>query len=243
MKRLLILSMFLSLWGMGANAQDDKCDVNGDGVVNINDVIYVVDHILGKEHPITPTEEAGEAIDLGLPSGTKWANYNVGATKPEEYGGYYAWGETEEKEVYSEDTYIYYKISDDEYVNIGSDISGTKYDVDHVKWGGNWVMPTLDDIKELLDNCTSEWTTLNGVNGMKFTSKINGNSIFLPAAGYRWNDEFDYVGTDGFYWSSTRTPDGSYSAYNLYFFSGLALWYYSGTYRGYGQSVRPVVRN
>ena len=71
MKRLLILSMFLSLWGMGANAQDDKCDVNGDGVVNINDVIYVVDHILGKEHPSTPTEEAGEAIDLGLPSGTK----------------------------------------------------------------------------------------------------------------------------------------------------------------------------
>ena len=241
MKRMLLFFATLWLGIMGASAQSYHYDVNNDGEVNINDVVALVNKILGKTNPGEVV--VGEAVDLGLPSGTKWANCNVGATKPEEYGGYYAWGETEEKEVYSEDTYIYYKISDDEYVNIGSDISGTKYDVAHVKWGGNWVMPTLDDIKELLDNCTSEWTTLNGVNGMKFTSKINGNSIFLPAAGYRWNDGFDYVGTDGFYWSSTRTPDGSYSAYNLYFFSGLALWYYSGTYRGYGQSVRPVIRN
>lgn len=239
MKRVLLFFATLWLGIMGASAQGYHYDVNNDGEVNINDVVALVNKILGKTNPGEVV--VGEAVDLGLPSGTKWANCNVGATKPEEYGGHYAWGETEEKEVYSQDTYMYYK--NDEYVNIGSDISGTEYDVAHVKWGGNWVMPTLDDIKEFLDNCTSEWTTLNGVNGMKFTSKINGNSIFLPAAGYRWNEEFDYVGTDGFYWSSTRTPDGSYSAYNLYFFSGLALWYNNGTYRGYGQSVRPVARN
>ena len=179
-------------------------------------------------------------MDLGLPSGTKWATCNVGASKPEEYGGYYAWGETEEKEVYSQDAYMYYK--NGEYVNLGSDISGTKYDVAHVKWGGNWCMPTKDDIKELLDNCTSEWTTLNGVNGRKFTSNINGNSIFLPAAGYRWLGDLGYAGENGYYWSSTQNPDYSDGAYYLYFYSGNARWrYYLDRFSG--QSVRPVVRN
>ena len=189
--------------------------------------------------PVIKTIPAS-AIDLGLPSGTKWASCNVGATKPEEYGGYYSWGETEEKEVYDESTYKYYQ--NGEYVNLGSDISGTKYDVAHVKWGGNWCMPTLDDIDELLDNCTDEWTTLNGVYGRKFTSNINGNSIFLPAAGFRWGGDLLYAGEDGDYWSSTQNPDGSSGAYGLYFNSGYALWYGNFS-RYYGQSVRPVVRN
>ena len=239
MKRLLIISMILCLWGMGANAQTDNCDVNGDGVVNINDVIYVVDHVLGKGHASTQTGEAGEAIDLGLPSGTKWASCNVGATKPEEYGGYYAWGETEEKEVYDESTYKYYQ--NGSYVNIGSDISGTDYDVAHVKWGGKWCMPTLDDIKELFDNCDSEWTTLNGVNGRKFTSKINGNSIFLPAAGDRWPGGLYGAGEIGCYWSSTQYPGYSNYAYDLGFDSGYADW--GSTDRYYGFAVRPVIRN
>ena len=242
MKRLLILSMFLSLWGMGANAQADRCDVNGDGVVNINDVIYVVDHILGKEHPSTPTEEAGEAIDLGLPSGTKWANYNVGATKPEEYGGYYAWGETEEKSYYDWNTYIHCDGTEDTCHDLGSDISGTDYDVAHVKWGGKWCMPTLDDIKELLDNCTSVWTTLKGVNGRKFTSMVNGKSIFLPAAGYRSDGSLHYAGSYGYYWSSSQDSGNSDYAHNLTFDSGYAFWYdYQRRYLG--QSVRPVIRN
>ena len=164
----------------------------------------------------------------------------MGATQPEEYGGYYAWGETEEKDVYSEDTYKYYQ--NGSYVNIGSDISGTEYDVAHVKWGGNWCMPTLDDIFELLDNCTNEWTTLNGVNGRKFTSKINGNSIFLPAVGFRWYGDLYDDGDYGFYWSSTQNPDYSYNAYYFGIFSVRAFWdYYYNRY--FGQSVRPVVRN
>ena len=231
MKKFGLFFTFLLLGTSGVFAQSSKYDVNDDGDVNITDVIELVNFILGKQH---------EAVDLGLPSGTKWASCNVGATKPEEYGGYYAWGETEEKEVYSQDAYMYYK--NGEYVNLGSDISGTEYDVVHVKWGGNWCMPTKDDIKELLDNCTSEWTTLNGVNGRKFTSNINGNSIFLPAAGYRWLGDLGYAGENGYYWSSTQNPDYSDGAYYLYFYSGNARWrYYLDRFSG--QSVRPVVRN
>lgn len=181
-----------------------------------------------------------DPIDLGLPSGTKWASYNVGATKPEEYGGYYAWGETEEKEIYNESTYKYYK--NGSYVSLGDDISGMEYDVAHVKWGDNWVMPTLNDMYELFNNCTKQWTTLNGVRGQKFTSKKNGNSIFLPAAGDRWGGDLYGAGENGDYWSSTQSPDYSHDADGLYFYSGGTYWYYDG-YRYYGRSVRPVVRN
>jgi hypothetical protein len=162
MKKVALFFTLLLLGTSGAFAQSNKYDLNDDGVVDVTDVIQLVNYILGKEN------ETHVAVDLGLPSGTKWASCNVGATKPEEYGGYYAWGETEEKEFYDKSTYKFYQ--DDAYVNIGSDISGTEYDVAHVKWGGNWCMPTYDDIQELRDNCTSEWTTLNGVNGRKFTA-------------------------------------------------------------------------
>ena len=236
MKKFALFFAFLLLGTSGAFAQSSKYDVNDDGDVNITDVIELVNIILGKQH---------EAVDLGLPSGTKWATCNVGASKPEEYGGYYAWGETEEKEVYDESTYKYYQNAtydqNGKYVNLGSDISGTEYDVAHVKWGGNWCMPTVDDIKELLDNCTSEWTTLNGVNGKKFISKNNGNSIFLPAAGDRSGGGLYVAGETGFYWSSTQCPDNSYYAFYLSFGSGNAG--RNGYYRYFGQSVRPVVRN
>ena len=188
---------------------------------------------------INPDVSPGEAIDLGLPSGTKWASCNVGASKPEDYGGYYAWGETEEKDYYDESTYKYYQ--NGSYVNLGSDISGTEYDVAHVKWGGKWCMPTTAEQRELLDNCTTEWTSLNGVKGRKFTSKINGNSIFLPAAGRRRYGGLSLAGKDGHYWSSTQLPDYSLNAYYLDFNSGSAYWY-DGR-RFYGRSVRPVVRN
>ena len=107
----------------------------------------------------------------------------MGASSPEEYGGYYAWGETEEKSVYNEVTYRFahgvdtdgdgWYEEDFSYDYIGSDISGTQYDVAHVKWGGSWRMPTLSECEELLYNCNTEWTTLNGVKGRKFISRIN----------------------------------------------------------------------
>ena len=214
--------------------------------MNVSDVTLLITYILGQDNGNgngsgSGSITTGEAIDLGLPSKTKWASCNVGATKPEEYGGYYAWGETEKKETYTWENYLYCDGSYSTCNDLGSDISGTEYDVAHVKWGGDWVMPTLDDIKELLDNCTSEWTKLNGVNGMKFTSKKNGNSIFLPAAGSRWNGGL-YAGKRGCYWSSTQYPAHLYSAYSMDFDSGSANWSYND-YRSGGQSVRPVVRN
>lgn len=178
-----------------------------------------------------------EYVDLGLPSGLKWATCNVGASKPEDYGGYYAWGETEEKNDYSRDTYKYYDSSIG-YVDIGSNISGTQYDVAHVKWGSSWRMPTLDEIKELVDNCTWEWTTYNGVEGRLVTGP-NGNSIFLPAAGYRYVTDFYDRGSYGRYWSAASIEGGSDYACVLDFFSGYSNWY--GWYdRRNGFTVRPV---
>ena len=165
----------------------------------------------------------------------------MGADKPEAYGGYYAWGETSEKDYYDWSTYIHCDGSYDTCRNLGSDIACTQYDVAHVKWGGNWQMPSYDQNKELIENCNHEWTTMNGVNGRKFTSKKNGGTIFLPAAGYRWRDFLGSAGSYGYYWSSTQHPSSSDNAYSLYFYSGGADWGYSN--RDIGRSVRPVSSN
>lgn len=172
-------------------------------------------------YPACPDENHPHLIDLGLPSGTKWACCNVGSDKPEAFGGRYAWGATEEN---------------GSYATADSDISGSQYDVAHVKWGSNWRMPTKDNIMELLNNCTSERATPNNVEGRKFTSKINGSSIFLPAAGSRWSGELYDVGTRGEYWSST--PNAKNGAYFLSFHSSGAYW--GGSSLENGLSVRPV---
>ena len=226
-----------------------KGDVNNDGVVNVGDVTSLVDIILygdEEEEPDAPAVVTGEAIDLGL--SVKWASCNVGATAPEEYGGYYAWGETEEKSYYDWSTY--------KYCN-GSYYSMTKYctdiyygtvdnkttlepgdDVAHVKWGGSWRMPTLDELTELFNECTWEWTSLNGVNGYCVTGP-NGNSIFLPAASCRDGSEVSHKGYHGGYWSSSL---GSYESYHACYLDFLSI---SGCYWGIygrhqGRSVRPV---
>ena len=189
-----------------------------------------------------------EYVDLGLPSGIKWATCNVGANSPEEYGGYYAWGETEEKSNYEWSTY--------KWCN-GSENSMTKYctnsdngtvdnktvldpedDVAHVKWGGSWRMPTSAELEELYNNCTWTWTAQNGVNGYRVTGP-NGNSIFLPAAGYRdGTDAGGLRGGNGFYWSSSLDSDFSRDTYYLFFYDS----YNGGNFnrRYYGLSVRPV---
>src|SRR5574344_2517870 len=159
---------------------------------------------------ITP----GEAIDLGL--SVKWASCNVGATTPEGCGGYYAWGETEEKSDYSWSAYKYYNGFSGAYKNIGSNISGTQYDVAHVKWGGSWRMPTHEEFQELCNKCTSTWTTYNGVSGYKFVG-TNGNSIFLPAAGSRWGTDVYRQGSNGCYWTGTICSYKSDIAWRLNF--------------------------
>lgn len=163
-----------------------------------------------------PDNNHPHAIDLGLPSGTKWACCNVGASSPEQPGGYYAWGETKEKSVYYEDTYQYYTSEKDEvlwdtyyyyYINIGSGIAGTSYDVAHVHMGRSWRMPSVEQQKELINNCTRIWTKRYDVYGMVVKGK-NGGEIFFPAAGYRWDSYLYPVGFfGGFYWSSSLYPD------------------------------------
>ena len=187
-------------------------------------------------------------VDLGL--SVKWATCNVGADSPEDYGDYFAWGETTPKTTYNWSTYKYCK---------GSSTTMTKYctysdcgtvdnkttlelsdDAAYVNWGGNWRMPTIEEQKELLNtsNCTWTWTTQNGVNGYKVTSKKNGNSIFLPAAGYRYDGNLYHAGSDGYYWSSSLYTSGSYSAYFVVFYSSSVDWFCFN--RRYGASVRAV---
>jgi hypothetical protein len=178
-----------------------------------------------------------EAVDLGL--SVKWATCNVGATKPEGYGGYYAWGETEEKSDYSKSTYKYYNSSTSSYVDIGSSISGTEYDVARAKWGGRWRMPTVAEQQELNDKCTWAEFTYNGVAGEKVTGP-NGNSIFLPASGDRYGTDVSGAGANGDYWSGTLVEDGSVSAYDMDFYSNGRHYWNVLWDRYYGLSVRPV---
>ena len=148
-----------------------------------------------------------------MPSGTKWACCNVGASKPEDYGGYYSWGETETKSIYRSGTYSYGNDNDlESYQNLGNNIAGSKYDVAFMKWGGSWRMPSLDQIDELLDNCSHEWLRIDGVNGYLVTGQ-NGHSIFLPATGQHWSDELKKNGEQGYYWSSSVYPKYVWKAY------------------------------
>lgn len=178
-------------------------------------------------------------IDLGLPSGTKWACCNVDADKPEDYGGYYAFGEIKEKDWYDWTTYIHCDGRENTCHYIGYDIAGTQYDVAHVKWGGFWVMPSSDQIEELIDNCTYTWIIMNGVEGGLFTGP-NGGTIFLPAAGFRWDDELNCAGECGYHWSSN--PSLYFDVANiLYFHSDNAE--FDTSFRRTGLSVRPVSIN
>ena len=223
-----------------------KGDVNDDQTVDVADIATIIDIMAGKGGDTEPEKKVYTScpdgnhphiIDLGLPSGTKWACCNVGASKPEDYGSYYAWGETKTKEVYNWETYIHCDGSGETCHNIGSDIAGTKYDAATANWKAPWRMPTIDQCRELLDNCTSEWTTQNDVNGRKFTGP-NGGTIFLPAAGYRWYSGLGLAGSYGVYWSSTLGESGPYSAWYLHVYSGGVGTGYD--YRGYGRTVRPV---
>ena len=199
--------------------------------------------VKGVEQPssylICPDDNHPHLIDLGLPSGTKWACCNVGADIPESYGGYYAWGETTEKDVYSWSTYTHCDGSYDTCHNLGSDIAGTQYDVAHMKWEDSWVMPSKDQQDELRNNCTYTWKTVNGVHGEQFTGS-NGGIIFLPAAGYRLNYNTLSAGSEGYYWFSTQTPSRSNYAYCFYFNSYNVHW--NDYNRDYGFTVRPVFR-
>ena len=169
-------------------------------------------------------------VDLGL--SVKWATCNVGASSPEDYGNYYAWGETSTKSSYTSENSKTYKKGKYNY-----DIAGNSYlDAARANWGSTWRLPMSSEIDELIDKCNWTWTTMNGKNGYKVTSKVNGRSIFLPAAGYRNYSSLYNAGSRGYFWISP--PYTSSYAYLLDFSSNnVDRDYYS---RYYGRSVRPV---
>ena len=176
-------------------------------------------------------DEEYDCVDLGL--SVKWATCNIGAESPEDYGDYFAWGETEPKATYTEGNC---KTMDK---NIGEISGNPAYDAATANWGGSWRMPTYDECQELVDNCTWTWTTQNGVKGYKVKSKKNGNNIFLPAAGYRDGSSLHDAGYRGYYWSSSPSEEW-YFAY--YFAFESSEYFYAWDNRFCGSSVRPVTK-
>jgi hypothetical protein len=203
--------------------------------VNVEDIVRTYFPESNVSYKTCPDENHPHSIDLGLPSGTKWACCNVGAKKPEDYGSHYAWGETSTKSEYTWNTYAFYH--NFSWDNIGSDIAGTIYDAATANWDASWRMPTKAQCDELNNKCTSVWTQQNGVNGQKFTGP-NGGTIFLPAAGDCWGSELYRVGSNGLYWSSTNYEYSPYDAWSLRILSGGVDVPCKDTSSGF--SVRPI---
>ena len=244
----LLFVLLLMLASFTAGTQYPRGDVDYNGKVNIADVATLIDYLLTGtwEEPVTPLDEH-EWVDLGLPSGTLWATCNIGTDTPEGYGDYFAWGETEPKEIYnwgsykwcngSSSTMTKYCISSSDGTVDNKTELDPEDDVAFVNWGSSWRMPTMEQQQELINSCTWTWTQKNGVNGQLVTGP-NGNTIFLPAAGYRWRDSRYDVGPAGYYWPRTLYPDFSNYAYNMILSSNGVRWSYG--YRSYGVSVRAV---
>ena len=184
-----------------------------------------------------PTVTAGAVVDLGL--SVYWCSCNVGAESPEEYGDYFAWGETKPKNVFTESNYSYYDNSTKTYTEIGEDISGTEYDAATINLGTDWRTPTAAERYELLTECSWEWTQINGVNGYLVTGK-NGNTIFIPSSGI-WlgrdvSEEKEREGVT--LWSSTRNK-----AYEKDAFILSKNYWTSQVYMYKGLCIRPVTSN
>lgn len=177
-----------------------------------------------------PDNNHPHAIDLGLSSGTKWSCCNVDAKIPEECGGYYALGEVKEKKVYNKENYRHY----DHYL---INFYGSENDVAHVKWGEDWIIPTSRQFQELFDECTYEWASFNGVNGGIFIGP-NGNTIFLPAAGWKYREEPSYVNTTGCYSSSTSAGSAQYYCWHFIFNESSTRSFREDCTKGF--SIRPV---
>ena len=219
-----------------------------------------LEYYYGDDKSFTTEENGGggggssddhDYVDLGLPSGTLWATCNIGADTPEGYGDYFAWGETHPRTIYNWSTYQYCMGN---YNTLTKYCSNPYYgyngftdsliillpedDAATANWGNGWRMPTNEEWQELYQNTTNTWrTTQNGVNGRLFTAP-NGNSLFLPAAGRRWDFELLYVGSSGYYWSSSLDSDTPGRAWNFRFISD--RYYMANFYRSNSLSVRAV---
>lgn len=245
---LLVFACLQTAWAQKvvlyvAGNQAYECSVS-----QLDSIVFVgTEPIIVGEH---------EWVDLGLPSRTLWATCNVGANSPEEYGYYFAWGETEnDKSEKGDFTWATYKLCN------GSSNSLTKYcasnsygtvdnkleleaedDAATVHWGNMWQTPSLAQQDELCCECDWIWTMQSGVNGYLVKSKSNGNSIFMPAAGSLWPSSIFPVGEYGCYWSRSYRA-GLFDDHALYLnfnSSSISPDYYYANGRCAGQSVRPV---
>ena len=205
-----------------------------------------------KEHNVEAVGYDHECVDLGLPSGTLWATCNIGAKNPWETGDYFAWGETEAKDVYDWKRYKYSSFIDGEYkltkyctdpdcgVNGFTDnltVLETIDDAVSANWGDGWRMPTREEYDELYRNTSFEWVTINGMSGRRLTGS-NGNSIFLPATGFYLDDMVICTGL-GLYWSSTLQTHAQIASWSLHFDDTDC--HVCGTYeRSRGQAIRAV---
>lgn len=196
-----------------------------------------IDYVNFSAKPTPPSLMTGQVVDLGL--SVYWASCNLGAEKPEEYGEYYAWGETTPKEKYEEDNYSFYNSDNDEIISIGYNISGTEYDAAHVTLGGGWRMPVTKEFQELIDKCQWEWAEVNGVKGFTATGP-NGNSIFFPAAGYKATKEYGKMEMLR-YWIAEQKTDLLASAFTKY--NGKPYLESILNYKYYGYTIRPVTEN
>ena len=236
--------------------------INGEIVEFVASEVSYIDFNDAIEESYIPDANGYEYVDLGLPSGTKWATMNVGADCPEDYGDYFAWAETEPKSTYNWETYKWmtsgmsisyginkYTVADDhthavwydsngDFIGDNKNVLELSDDAANVNWGGDWRIPTIEEQDELRTECDWTWNTKKAVNGYTVTGP-NGNSIFLPAAGDIEDCVVKGAGSIGEYWSNAIRKGGSFDACYLSFNS-----YYvvkSGTYRYYGCTIRPVL--
>ena len=248
--RYIIAALLLMVAGLQtAKAQKIILYYGGKEPIEVN--VARLDSITFVEPSIT---DGHEWVDLGLPSGTLWARTNIGADTAEDYGDYFAWGETETKENYSWDTYAYmqggwtgrltkYCTLEDEGTVDNLTVLEAADDAAMTLWSHNWQMPSKAQFEELLDesNTRAEWTTTSsGINGLLVTSKRNGESIFLPAASGYYGWFVDYIGTTGLYWSRMLRTDYPEDAYCLLFDNSGQINTESSASRLQGLSIRPV---
>lgn len=218
---------------------DDSCYTLVSGLNPGTTYYYkmsVHDHFSTAEGKVLSFKTKGTShqyVDLGL--SVNWSICNIGAVNPEEFGNYYAWGETTSKSSYSIDNYSFF--ADTTFVEIGTDISGTSYDAARTEWGDQWRLPTLNEAKELMEKCTWQWTKLNGVHGQMVTGP-NGNHIFLPATGGINDSDVVDVGSFGRYWTGSILEYTDKACY-LGFEEGFVGWNYN--YRYLGRTIRPVI--
>ena len=255
MKKFILLLAVVAFTSMMAFAQKtyemviEKTD-GSSVVINTEDIIrtYFRERTDGgddnqKVYLSCPDNHHPHIIDLGLPSGTKWACCNVDTDYPESqsptnYGGYFAWGETRTKDTYDWSTYIHCDGSGESCHNIGSDIAGTQYDVAHVKWGDSWKMPCARDFDELIKNCTKETVIANNIKGTLFTG-TNGNKVFFPFVGFK-DPNLQYYNVRGYYWSSECNPQYSTNSYYFRIENNRYDTGENGNYKSEGYSIRPI---